>query len=203
MIITYNGENYFKIQSGEDSILIDPTNQRAYKGTAVILNTIKPPFAEPPEGAEPFWIEHQGEYEIKGIRVVGMNGTSKSSEISEVSKASKISEKTIYKIFFDDIVIGILGGLENEPNKEIQENLKGVDIIMVPASGKPYINQASLAKFLRQIEPGIIIPAFFKKSEEVKQFSKEFGQSPKEEEKLVIKKKDTREKGMEIRVIGF
>ena len=196
MVITYNGDNYFKIQSGEEAILIDPTNQRAYKGTVAVLNTKQPTLSPAPEATEPFWIEHQGEYEIKGIRITGW-----SAEANKNNKDNENSQRTIYKIEFDDINIGVLGYIEDEPSQEIQEFLKAVDIIIAPASGKPYLTPASLAKILRQIEPGIIIPSLFKKPDEIKQFLKELGQTPKEEEKLVIKKKDIVEKAMTVKVL--
>ena len=40
MVITYQGDNYFRFQSGDLTLLVDPTNQRAFKGAGVVLSTI-------------------------------------------------------------------------------------------------------------------------------------------------------------------
>ena len=71
MIINYYGGDYFKIQAGDLAILIDPENQRSFKGATLALNTIRPSLAEAPLEASPAWIDHQGEYEVNGIRVEG------------------------------------------------------------------------------------------------------------------------------------
>ena len=72
MIITYQGGNYFKIQSGDFVLLVDPDNARSFKGASVVLNTLKPPLvAAPAESEGLVWIENQGEYEIKGTRISG------------------------------------------------------------------------------------------------------------------------------------
>ncbi len=185
MIINYNGENYFKFQSGDLSILIDPTNQRSFRGTNLIINTIKPSETEPPEDNEAFWIDHAGEYEIKGIKIQGWNGESEAD-----------TKKTIYKINFDEISIVVLGYLTKEPDVKIQEHLKNTDILIAPTGGKPWISQTSIAKTIRQLEPGIIIPSLFK---DLNPFLREFAKEKcAPEEKLVIKKKDIEINAMKI-----
>lgn len=184
MIITYQGDNYFKVQSGDLAILIDPENQRSIRGAVVALSTQKPSNIQPSNEDNCFFIDHQGEYEVKGIHMTGWSAGYENGK-----------EKTIYKIVFDEISIGVLGYITKEPNEEIQEYLEDVDILIVPAGGKPYISQTALAKFVRQIEPGIIIPSLYK---DVKQFTREFNQTPANEEKLVIKKKDITQNAMKI-----
>ncbi len=193
MIITYQGGNYFKIQSGELAILIDPDNQRSYRGTQVIINTIKPPLTEAPEEgeAQPIWIENQGEYEVKGIRIRGW-----AAGYSEKEKRTH----TVYKILFDEISIVILGYLTEPINPEIVSELSDADIVITPAHGAPLLALNAAAKLIRQMEPGIIIPSLYK---DVKPFLKELDQTDvKPEEKLVIKKKDIIEKAMKVRVLG-
>ena len=178
MIITYQGENYFKIQSGSLVFLIDPTNSRSLRGAKAVINTLKPPVvsAAPDEDAPFFWIENQGEYEINGIPI-----TSWSVENDGV-------EKTAYLIEMEDIKIAVLGHIAEEISPEALEHLKEVDVLILPAAGKPYLSEASAAKLVRQIKPKIVIPSLFK-TEPVK-FFKELNQNPKPEEKLVFKKKD-------------
>lgn len=193
MIITHQGGNYFKIQSGDLAILVDPENQRSYRGTQIIVNTIKPALAEKPEeGAEaqPVWIDNQGEYEVKGIRVQGW-----STGFNPKTKR----EHTAYRVLFDEISIVILGALTDVVNPEIISELSDADIVIAPAGGAPYIAQQAIAKLIRQMEPGIVIPSLYK---DVKPFLKELDQTDvKPEEKLVIKKKDIVEKAMKVCVL--
>ena len=188
MIISYQGGNYFKFQSGETIILVDPENQRSFKGASLVLNTIKPTKTETPEGEMPFWIEHQGEYEIQGVQVLGI-----------AASAEDNVQKTIYKIDFDGLAVGILGYLTKEPEPKIQENLKNLDCLIIPGGGKPFISVNSATKLIRQLEPSIIIPSFSANPKELlKEFSQENGEP---EEKLNIKKKDLKEKAMTIKCL--
>ncbi|MDO8557160.1 MAG: MBL fold metallo-hydrolase [Candidatus Jorgensenbacteria bacterium] len=175
MTISYQGDNYFKIQNGNDVILIDPTNARSLKGaTAVVLTTLPPVLPVSLEGG--LVVEHQGEYETKGIHIEGWS----------VGQDNR-TEKTIYRIRWDDVVIGILGYLAKEPDPKILLALNGCDVVIIPAGGSPNILQSSAAKLVRQIEPSIVIPSLFK---DPKPFIKEFGGDETKEEKLTIKKKD-------------
>lgn len=180
MVITYHGDNYFKIQSGNFTILIDPTNQRSFKGANLILNTLKPALVLPPNPTEenaPFWIDHQGEYEIADALITGWN-----------AGFSKDLERTIYKIDFDEIKIAVLGYLNKELDPKTQNLLGEIDIMILPAGGKPYLEETSAVKLIKNFEPAIIIPSLFK---DLKGFVKNLNQNNcQPQEKLVIKKKD-------------
>lgn len=193
MIITHQGGNYFKIQAGDLAILVDPENQRSYRGTQIIVNTIKPALAEKPEeGSEiqPVWIDNQGEYEVKGIRVQGW-----STGFNPKTKR----EHTAYRILFDEISIVILGALTEPISPEIISELSDTDIVIAPAGGAPYLAQHAVAKIIRQMEPGMVIPSLYK---DVKPFLKELDRTDtKPEEKLVIKKKDIVPKAMKVSVL--
>lgn len=186
MVITYQGGNYFRIQSGDYTILIDPENQRSFKGAQVVINTVKPAFAEQAEGDDaPIWIENQGEYEVGGVRILGY---------STGWNAGAKCETTAYRIIFDEISIAIFGHLYSEMDSKIVSELSGADIVIAPGAGKPFLNESSVAKLIRQIEPGIIIPTL---TENPKPLFKELGRSDVvAEERLVIKKKDIQEKAM-------
>jgi len=189
MVITYHGDNYFKIQSGSTTVLIDPTNSRSLRGADVVVNTVRPTsVAEPNEEDNPFWIDHQGEYDIGEVRVRGWDLGDRAGK-----------EKTIVRITLDGIDVVVMGSITEEPGSFVQERLGGADIVILPAGGKPLIALLRVAKLVRQIEPGVVIPSLFKN---LKPFLKEFNQLKCPlEEKLVFKKKDIKPGAMEVRCL--
>ena len=79
------------------------------------------------------------------------------------------------------------------------EHLEEIDILFIPAGGEPFINQKSAAKTVKQTEPKIVIPSFYKipglkrTAGDISAFLEEFnGEKTKQketQEKLVVKKK--------------
>jgi len=187
MVITYQGGNYFKIQSGDYVILIDPENQRSFKGAQVVINTVKPAFTDKLDGEDaPVWIENQGEYEIGGVRIHGY-----STGWNEKAKC----ENTAYQITCDDISLVVLGHLYNELDPKTVSTLADADIAIIPGGGAPFIDVTKVAKLIRQLEPGIIIPSL---TEKPTSLLKELNREAQKEEKLTIKKKDIESKGMRV-----
>ena len=185
MVITRQGDGYFKLQSGEKAVLIDPDNQRSYKGSLLVVATTKPSSTGPEDGG-PFFIDGQGEYDVSEIRIEGRTAEHEEGGI----------EKTAYRIVFDDITIGVLGPVKKEPDPKVVEILQDCDILILPGGEKPYLNASAIAKTIRQTEPGIVIPSFTKNP---KDLLKELGQeNGKPEEKLTLKKKDISPKAMTV-----
>jgi L-ascorbate metabolism protein UlaG (beta-lactamase superfamily) len=188
MVITYQGDNYFKIQSGNFTVLVDPTSARSFRGADLILNTLKPSAVSPPED-DTFWIDHQGEYEVKDAVIRGIS-----------AGVERGDEKTIYRISLEGINILVLGHLGHEPSPEVQENFKGSEVVILPAGGKPFISEALAAKLARQIEPAVVIPSL---SKNFKNFLKEMGKDKcPTEEKLVFKAKDLEPGKMEVKCLA-
>ncbi len=187
MVITYHGDNYFKIQSGSTIVLLDPTNQRSFRGARVVINSERAAQTDRPSFEEGlFLIDHQGEYEIEGILIHGW-------------KVADYKEKTIYRVDFEGFRLALLGFITEEPGPEFREHLRAADVAIVPAGGKPFISEKAIATFVRQIEPAVIIPAL---SQNPKIFLKEFGQTDcKQEEKLVLKKKDIQPGAMSVQCL--
>lgn len=190
MIITYQGENYFKIQEGDDAVLIDPTDQRSFKGAGLVLNTLKPALTEKPdEDQDIFWIDHGGEYEIEGTRVNGW-----SIGYSEYKKEDR--EKTVYRLDFKDFRFAFFGFISDEPSAEILGELEDIDVVFIPADGDSMISASKSGKLLRQIEPSLIIPAPFG---DIKPLLKEMNQKDcEEDEKIVLKKSDLKAGDMKV-----
>lgn len=185
MVITYNGGSYLKFQSGDEVILVDPEDQRSFRSSLVAVSTEKPAKTSSLEGG-PFCIDNQGEYDVGDIRIEGKTVAHEDG-----------SEKTAYRVNFDEMEIGILGPVKSEPDPKVIELLQDCDILVIPGGEKPFLGAAAAAKIIRQTEPGIIIPTVTKNPKEL---MRELGQEngARAEEKLTIKKKDIAPKAMKV-----
>jgi len=201
MIITYYGENSFKIQSGEFTILTDPVD--ASSGLTpprfkydILLKTLTafPPHEQAVEqspstgSGQSISIYGPGEYNVEDATIFGY--------LSENEVTDKIL-KTVYVVTLEDIKLCFLGHLADIPSPAIMERLEDIDILFVPGGGTPYIDQKKVAKLVKQIQPKIVIPTAFKvpglkrQAEDLKTFLEELDQKDAEsQEKLTIKKKD-------------
>ncbi|MEK9173490.1 MAG: MBL fold metallo-hydrolase [Patescibacteria group bacterium] len=173
MVITYYGEGSFRLQSGDFSILVDPSNNRL-KGDLVI-RTLAPVDALS-TGAEE--ITFSGEYEVRGIEVLGWQVLNESSDKFV---------KTVYLVKWEDIHIALLGHISDTLSAEILENLGDPDVLILPIGGGHFLSSQMAVRLIKQIEPAVVLPSFFK---DAKDFLKEIGQKTDAQEKFVFKKKD-------------
>ncbi|OGM92606.1 hypothetical protein A2372_04150 [Candidatus Wolfebacteria bacterium RIFOXYB1_FULL_54_12] len=193
MIITYYGENSFKIQSGEFTILTDPVDSASgltpprfkYDILLKTLTTFPPHEIASEQGIS---IYGPGEYNVEDATIFGY--------LSENEVTDKIL-KTVYVVTLEDIKLCFLGHLADIPSPAIMERLEDIDILFVPGGGAPYIDQKKVAKLIKQIQPKIVIPTAFKvpglkrQAEDLSTFLEELDQKDAEsQEKLTIKKKE-------------
>jgi hypothetical protein len=174
MIITYHGDNYFRLQAGDLVVLLNPTNLRSAKGALALISTVKPSTA--PQTNETVWIDHQGEYEIKEVRLKGWSNDNDGK-----------FERTVYSLEMDDLKTAILVGLTKEPEERIAKSLKGSDIAIVTIEKRSPLKEETVARLLKNIHPGLIIFG----ANDLKTVLKDFKKNNCDKmEKLVIKKKD-------------
>lgn len=192
MVINWYGEGCFKIQTGGLTLLTDPFDNRVGltpargKFDAVLKTLTAWPAAEQSD-SEGKKIMGAGEYDIQGMEIKGFGLPKESSD--------KFF-KTIYLVTAEDINMCFLGHISEYPDAEVFEQIKDIDVLFIPAGGKPFINQEAAAKFVKQYDPKLVVASFFKvpglkrQSASVKDFAEELGLKEENEEKLVLKKKD-------------
>ncbi len=198
MVITFYGEGCFKVQSGDLVVLTDPFDKNTgltpprFKSDITLKTLTLIPIIDQQIDesiGHPIW--GPGEYNIKDVNI---NGFLLSGESSEKFL------KTVYLAEVENIKLCFLGHISEAPEPAILERLGEIDILFIPAGGAPFINQKSAAKLIKQIQPKIVVPCFFKipslkrTADKLETFLDEFnGSKTKESEgqdKLVIKKKD-------------
>ncbi len=198
MTISYHGEGCFKIQSGETTILTDVFSSESglvpprFK-TDIILKTLTA-FSATDQKINQLTgqlIIGPGEYNVKNIDISGLNLAGESTD--------KFF-KTVYSVKAENVNLCFLGHISKLPESEVTEHLEEVDILFVPAGGVPFIEQKSAVKLIKQIEPKIVIPSFYKMpglkrpAADLKIFLDEINHGKAEpKEKLTVKKKDLAE----------
>ncbi|KKR89205.1 MAG: Zn-dependent hydrolase of the beta-lactamase fold-like protein [Candidatus Wolfebacteria bacterium GW2011_GWA2_42_10] len=196
MTISFYGEGCFKVMSGETTVLTDPPHASSGLATPrfkfdVLLKTLTPLPINQPDDESVGQIIGPGEYNIKGINIAGFNLLKESSE--------KFF-KTVFLLEVESLRLAFLGHISQIPELEIDEHFEEIDILFIPAGGKPFLEQKSAVKLIKQIEPKIVIPSFYKISglkrpaDDLKIFLEEINhQKIEPQEKLTIKKKDLAE----------
>jgi len=195
MVINWYGEGCFKVQIGDFTLVSDPFDSKLGLNPArgkfdVLLKTISAWPAPEEEKQEGAVLIGPGEYEIKGFEIHGIPLTKESSDNFF---------KTIYFVKTEDANLCFLGHIADYPDEDALGELKSVDVLFVPAGGKPFIKPELVAKLVKQINPKIIVPMFFKvpglkrQASDIKEFVDELEIKVELEEKLTIKKKDLAE----------
>lgn len=187
MIIQWFGYSYFRIDSKNKTIAIDPyfKSSTKLKPPRFKSDILLIPYQQEDYGykkivmGNPLILEGAGEIETGGVFIEGIAQKS----------------NTIYLIRSEDIVICHLGSLKKKNLKEeILEKISNVDILLIPIGGHSVLNYEEATFLINQIEPKIIIPMYYAlpdlkiKLDSLDQFLKAISKKPEILDKLVIKK---------------
>ncbi len=173
MIISYHGQNSFKISQGDSALMINPLSKTSADVTLFSSGTSET------SDKSGFVISGPGEYEIKDIFIKGY-----------LIKDEGVY-KTTYLITFEGIKLCFAGAVQTV------EDIEDVDILLIPVNG----DAAAAHKFAVSLEPAVIIPMDYDKKS-LEQFVKESGEKVEAIDKLVVKKKDLEGKESEIMVLN-
>ena len=187
MIIQWFGYSYFRIDSKNKIIAIDPYSEVSTKSTPPKFKSdilLIPSQQEDHDNKKvvmknPLILEGAGEIETGGVFIQGI--------------AQK--PNTIYLIKSENMVICDLGNLEKKSLKEeTLEKIANVDILLIPIGGNGTLNYEEAISLINQIEPKIIIPMNYAlpglkiKLDPLDKFLKDISKTPEILDKLVIRK---------------
>ncbi len=187
MIIQWFGHSYFRIDSKNKIIAIDPysksttgLNPPRFKSDILLITQQQENHNNKSViMGDPLILEGPGEIETKGIFIEGIAQES----------------NTIYLVKSEDITLCHLGNLEKKNLKEeLLEKVANVDILLVPIGGHDTIDHEEAISLINQIEPKIIIPMHYAlpnlkiKLDSLDKFLKAISKKPEVLDKLVIRK---------------
>jgi len=203
MIITYYGNQFFKIAQGDTVVAINPPSKEsktgkdaARFGSILALSTTNHPdyngFDRVTHGETvPFCISSPGEYEHSGIVVQG-KGTTTTLDGKEYNTA-------VYSLVIEDTKLGFLGPINKPLLAGELEVLSDCDILFVPINT---LGAAAANKVAVAVEAKIIIPMDYTK-DNLKTFLKEAGEEKVEPlDKLTIRRKEIEAKEGEVIVLA-
>lgn len=161
MDITPLGHSSFRIKGKSTTLVTDPFDstfvglkfpKHIAADIVTVSHTHKDHNAVGQIEGNPFIVEGPGEYEIKGVGVVGL---------PTHHNVEKTEPNTVYHIVMDEMNIVHLGDLGRMLSSSEVDELDGVDILFVPVGGKHTIDAQTAAKIVAEIEPSIIIPMHY------------------------------------------
>ena len=199
MTISWYGEACFLLESGGVRILIEPPqkesgiNSPRLKSDILIYsksrNSEGSSFNGPETGT--FVIDSPGEYEIKGMNVLGIAN----------------EENTLYSIEIEGIKIAHLGFLGKDLDDGKMALINDPNIVLVPVGNGPVLDAEKAMKLINKIEPSVAIPMLYDvKGLKIKRaplsvFLKESEAKESSQPKLTIKKKDLIEEETKIVIL--
>jgi L-ascorbate metabolism protein UlaG (beta-lactamase superfamily) len=199
MQLLWYGQSCFKIESRGVTIAIDPfakdiglTPPRFKSDILLITHRHFDHANAAAIAGDPFLIDGPGEYEIKGVSIIGF------STFHDNAAGAERGLNTAFIIESEDLRICHLGDFgEDKLREETEEAIGDVDILLIPVGGKYTIDGKIAANIVHTIEPRIVIPMHYKipgltiALAPPEPFLREMGiKNIEADEKLVVKKND-------------
>lgn len=168
MEITYLGHSSFKIRGKNAVVVTDP-----YREDMVGLKFPKHlscdivcvshshedhSMVSTLEGT-PFVVNGPGEYEVKGVGIVGI------PVYHDTEKGAKRGKNTMYRLEVDGVAILHAGDLGHSLTDSDLEHVGSVDILLIPVGGFYTIDSREAAAIVHDIDPAIVIPMHFGRPE--------------------------------------
>jgi L-ascorbate metabolism protein UlaG (beta-lactamase superfamily) len=182
MEITWLGHSCFKLKGKQAALITDPYSpELGYSLGKQTADIVTVSHRHPGHsfiegiGGNPRAVTGPGEYEIKGVLIIGV------ATFHDNNKGSTRGKNTIYLIEMDEVSICHLGDLGHTLTDEQVEELGNVDVLLLPVGGVSTVNASLASEIVRQLEPKIVIPMHYKTAaidrplEPVDGFLKEIG----------------------------
>jgi L-ascorbate metabolism protein UlaG (beta-lactamase superfamily) len=179
MDITWLGHSCFRLRGSHATVITDPyppdLGYALGKPSAHIVTVSH----QHPEhsyvqgiSGNPRLITGPGEYEVRGVLVIGV------ATFHDTEEGRKWGKNTVYLMEIDEVSVCHLGHVLTAAQVEEIDN---VDVLLLPVGGLSTINAAMAAEVVRQLEPKVVVPMHYKtpaissELDSVERFLKEIG----------------------------
>lgn len=155
MEITYLGHSCFKFKGKAATVVTDPFLSKCEAD----IVTVSHPHADHNQlskvSGSPFVIDGGGEYEVKGVSVIGV------ASWHDDQEGAQRGPNTIYVIEIDGLRVCHLGDLGHKLSAAQLEEIGSVDVVLVPVGGEYTIDAKLAGEVVTQLDPWIIIPMHY------------------------------------------
>lgn len=110
-------------------------------------------------GGSPFVVSGPGEYDIKGVRILGV------STFHDEANGSQRGKNTVYRITMDNLTLVHCGDLGHKLTTEQMEEVGIPDILFIPVGGFYTIDSHVASELVTVLEPKIVIPMHYLQKE--------------------------------------
>lgn len=162
MQITWYGHSCFRLRSRKGTVVTDPYGSELGYDLPRLRADIVTVSHEHPDHdnvkavkGKPMIIDGPGEYEIKGIFVIGIP-TSQGD-----GQGGPESRNTIYLFDLEGVTVCHLGDLVRVPTQSEVEELSDVDVLLIPVGGGNAIGAAKASEVISLLEPKVVIPMHY------------------------------------------
>lgn len=165
--ITYFGHSAFRIRGKKATVVTDPYDESVFARvmTKVAADIVTVSHSHHDHNAvsrvigEPFVVDRPGEYEIKGVFILGV------PSFHDSEKGARRGKNTIFVIELDGVKICHLGDLGHKLTDRQEEEINGVDILMVPVGGVYTLDASGAVEVVNQVEPKVVMPMHYQLSD--------------------------------------
>jgi L-ascorbate metabolism protein UlaG (beta-lactamase superfamily) len=181
MEIVYFGQSCFRLKGKSATVVTDPYGEKVGKFPkdveAEVVTVSHDHFdhnAVERVGGKPFVVNGPGEYESKGVSVIGVPSW------HDDKQGQERGGNTIYVIEIDGLRVCHLGDLGHKLTQGVVEEMGPIDILLVPVGGTYTLDAKTSVEVIKQIDPWVAIPMHYGSNEAVKlapvgEFLKEIG----------------------------
>ena len=168
MEITYLGHSSFRVKGKSAVLVTDPFNSEKVglkfpKHVEADIVTVSHEHPDHNDSSviegSPYIVHGPGEYEIKGIGVVGI------PTFHDAESGQTRGKNTVYRYDFEGLSIVHLGDLGHLLSSAQVDELDTVNILFVPVGGVYTINAEQAVQVINDIEPDIVIPMHYGRPE--------------------------------------
>ncbi len=162
MQITWYGHSCFRLRGRAGTVVTDPFSGQIGYGLPRLRADIVTVSHDHPDHAnlkavkgQPRVISGPGEYEIKGIFVIGIP-----THYEDTRTQSGI-RNTVYVFDMEGITVCHLGDMRRVPTQSQVEELSEVDVLLIPVGGSSTLGAAKASEVISLLEPRIVIPMHY------------------------------------------
>lgn len=173
MEITFLGLSCLRLRGRDVDVLVDPLSPQT-RGLArlrpdIVVHTegSLDPVALRPRPGRPQEVAGPGEYEIRGVSIVGLG----------------VDGLTVMRIEVDEVRVVALGRLRRQLTEDEVDTLGRFDVLTVPVGGGDALSATEATRLVNALEPPIVVPVRYAvpglggNYQGVERFAKEMGLS--------------------------